>query len=68
MALMAPDRLYARHEPVEQMLVAMGAVTTAELLFQLAEAAQVIADHRGVDVTLVREILLEWEVHRPMHP
>lgn len=43
-------------------------VNTGELLAQLGQAAQVIADARGLSVTLVREILLEWEVHRPTHP
>lgn len=43
-------------------------VNTGELLAQLGQAAQVIADARGLNVTLVREILLEWEVHRPTHP
>lgn len=68
MALMAPDRIVARHAPVEHLLEQIGAVTTGQLLTELAAAAQVLADAHDLPVDVVRALLIEWEVHRPTHP
>lgn len=68
-----PDRVRRRFDANNltantDALERIGCVTTAELLAELHDTAQVLADTRGLNVTLVRELLLEWEVHRPIHP
>lgn len=70
---LVPDRIRRRFDTSHMTanvdaLERIGCVTTAELLAELADTAQVLADARGLNVTLVRELLLEWEVHRPIHP